>query len=355
MYGRCKLPHETWVPIIEKAYAKLHGCYEALIDGEVDYGLQDLTGGIPQEIQLVDQTMAMEEGTFWSHYLEQKQEGHTLLMGCAVVQDVDSHEVDVGQGMLLNHAYSLLEISDAIPGKVMLKLRNPWGCGEWTGEWSDTDTRSWTREACQALNHFPGGAGHDQDHDDGVFWMEQCDFAQIVTHLYVCLVPEGWHTVHRAGEWKGESAGGRVTCASWKFNPMVRLDVSSPTHAHVCLYQRDARFVEAGHEWNVYTSCIGFVVYKADGEGNPKKKLKGKDVVVKARSKEDREVAAVAVLEPGTYYVVPNTFDAGEEGRFNIMIHTEHPINATGLATGMMEGEDSIIRSMFQDLSLIHI
>lgn len=39
VFGRCINLHEIWVPIIEKAYAKLHGCYENLISGYVDEGI----------------------------------------------------------------------------------------------------------------------------------------------------------------------------------------------------------------------------------------------------------------------------------------------------------------------------
>jgi len=39
VFGRCRSKHELWVPMIEKAYAKMHGCYENLISGYVDEGI----------------------------------------------------------------------------------------------------------------------------------------------------------------------------------------------------------------------------------------------------------------------------------------------------------------------------
>lgn len=58
IYGKCvtqlagngsQTVSEFWVPLIEKAYAKLHGCYEAINGGSISQALVDLTGGIAEK------------------------------------------------------------------------------------------------------------------------------------------------------------------------------------------------------------------------------------------------------------------------------------------------------------------
>jgi hypothetical protein len=49
LYAHGAQPHETWVMLLEKAYAKINGrCYQNLNRGTISYALKDLTGGDPQ-------------------------------------------------------------------------------------------------------------------------------------------------------------------------------------------------------------------------------------------------------------------------------------------------------------------
>ena len=93
VFGSCKEPHELWVALIEKAYAKMHGCYENLVSGYVDEGVQELTGMQPEKIllkneatqtfpnKMIRQHYGGEQG-FWKFILARRNDG--CLMGCSI-------------------------------------------------------------------------------------------------------------------------------------------------------------------------------------------------------------------------------------------------------------------------------
>jgi hypothetical protein len=48
VFGSCRDENEFWVSIIEKAYAKLYGSYQAIYGGRVCDALVDLTGEVSE-------------------------------------------------------------------------------------------------------------------------------------------------------------------------------------------------------------------------------------------------------------------------------------------------------------------
>lgn len=77
-----------------------------------------------------------------------------------------NENVDQGEtGLVAGHAYSILsahEVNHQGRNWRLLKMVNPWGFGEWKGEWSD-DSPLWTPQLKEML-----GA---KDEDDGEFFM----------------------------------------------------------------------------------------------------------------------------------------------------------------------------------------
>lgn len=45
-FANCHDPNETWLPLLEKAYAKVHGDYDAIQGGDSGEAVEDMTGGV---------------------------------------------------------------------------------------------------------------------------------------------------------------------------------------------------------------------------------------------------------------------------------------------------------------------
>ena len=69
------------------------------------------------------------------------------------------------RGLIDRHAYSVLRVKEC-RGKRFVVIRNPWGCFEWTGPWSD-GSKEWTPEWYGVLKELDHKLG-----DDGEFVME---------------------------------------------------------------------------------------------------------------------------------------------------------------------------------------
>ncbi|KAI1463907.1 cysteine proteinase [Daldinia caldariorum] len=157
-FAQCEHENETWLPLLEKAYAKAHGDYASIDGGFTGEGIEDLTGGVTSELYTTD---ILDKEYFWKEEL--MKVNAEFLFGCSTGM-WGSYWGD-RKGIYELHAYSIMKAVD-IDGQRLVLLKNPWGRGEWTGPWSD-GSKEWTAEWLVKLNHRFG--------DDGNFWISYDD------------------------------------------------------------------------------------------------------------------------------------------------------------------------------------
>ena len=81
LYGYCANPDEFWVPLIEKAYAKMHGSYQILCVGKIEEALVDMTGGVAEKYDLKnpETKQAVDSGQFWKDLKKLHQQGFIVV------------------------------------------------------------------------------------------------------------------------------------------------------------------------------------------------------------------------------------------------------------------------------------
>eukprot|EP00316_Scyphosphaera_apsteinii_P011866 CAMPEP_0119328104 /NCGR_PEP_ID=MMETSP1333-20130426/72463_1 /TAXON_ID=418940 /ORGANISM="Scyphosphaera apsteinii, Strain RCC1455" /LENGTH=439 /DNA_ID=CAMNT_0007336867 /DNA_START=173 /DNA_END=1494 /DNA_ORIENTATION=+ len=195
--------HELWVLVLEKAFAKFCHGYHHLDGGLTLWALHVMTGDHVFNVKrqaddrwkrfdLVSYATADKPSQCG---LRSTQEDHELealwllllgydrsnaVMGASISNDGEKQRDD---GLVAGHAYALLECRE-IFGFRLLKIRNPWGCFEWTGPWSDssaewTDNPAVTRAIGKKLET-------NSPDDDGCFWMPFDHFVAIFDSIAIC-------------------------------------------------------------------------------------------------------------------------------------------------------------------------
>jgi len=321
--------NELWVSILEKAYAKLHGSYEALEGGVVQDALVDLTGGAGEEIDMFHESSQLDlvSGRLWFQLQRFKQEGFLLGAGSPSGSDVHVSSSGIVQG----HGYSLLQVRE-VDGHKLVQIRNPWANEvEWNGPWSDMSPE-WTDRMKHKLKYTPQAA-------DGVFWMSWQDFQLHFRSLYVCRIypPEMRYSVR--GQWRGPTAGGCQDFDTWHLNPQFHLkavgpDARVPIHVFVTLTQgvhfssrykaNVGNYQSVGEDSRFY---IGMRIIKTKGKRSAQniymhEAVSGTDYV------NSREMSCEMVLDPDPkgYTIVPTTWCPNQEAQFLLTVFTKASI-----------------------------
>ncbi|XP_076636463.1 calpain-A-like [Colletes latitarsis] len=338
--------NEFWCALLEKAYAKLHGSYEALIGGICCEAMEDFTGGVLEIYEM--KKIPPDLFIILLKAFERKS-----LMGCSTPSDPRIFEAKKPQGLVGSHAYSITHVKyvdiqmpsscEMIP---LLRLRNPWGNKvEWEGPWSDKSPK-W-KSVSENLKKKLGLTFNE----DGEFWMSFQDFTHYFSQLDICnLSPDSlteddlnagkkkWKMSTLNGQWvRGVTAGGcKNHLETFWHNPQYRITLEYPDEDDgkctvvVALMQKNRR---AQRRMGAENVAIGFEIYHLKDPARLPKPLdfnffKDNGRIVSTEGVYyTREVTRRFKFPPGVYCIVPCTFKPNEEAEFLLRIFSENQNN----------------------------
>lgn len=365
-------PDEFWSSLLEKAYAKLHGSYDALRGGTTCEAMVDMTGGVTEFFDI--QTEEAPPNLF---SIVHKGFMRGSLIGCSIeAKDESEREDSLPNGLIKGHAYSVTNVRIInLQGRQsrLLRLRNPWhGTNEWNGAWSDKSP-----EWSMIGNHDRQEMGLVFD-ADGEFWIEYEDWRSNFTRVELCnLSPDdlneniqrAWFAQMFEGAWiRGKTAGGcRNNIDTFAINPQYIINLTDPDEDDdqdlctviVALMQKSRREAKK-YRMGSSELTIGFSVYALKSGSYESSDPVGKSQQYRmqllnteffrynasvARSPTYinlREVTARFNLPPGSYVIIPSTFDKNEEGEFILRVWSEAP-TTSGLAPGITPSAHHVV------------
>ncbi|XP_021489306.1 calpain-2 catalytic subunit [Meriones unguiculatus] len=330
---------EFWSALLEKAYAKINGCYEALSGGATTEGFEDFTGGIAEWYELRKPPPNLFK-------IIQKALQKGSLLGCSIdITSAADSEAVTYQKLVKGHAYSVTgaeEVESSGSLQKLIRIRNPWGEVEWTGRWNDN---------CPSWNTVDPDvrATLTQRQEDGEFWMSFSDFLRHYSRLEICnLTPDTltcdsykkWKLNKMDGNWRrGSTAGGcRNYPNTFWMNPqyLIKLEEEDEDDEDgergctflVGLIQKHRRRQrKMGQDMHT----IGFGIYEVPEELKGQTNIHlGKNffLTTRARERSDtfinlREVLNRFKLPPGEYILVPSTFEPHKDGDFCVRVFSE--------------------------------
>uniref|UniRef100_A0A8C1SPQ6 Calpain-3 n=3 Tax=Cyprinus carpio TaxID=7962 RepID=A0A8C1SPQ6_CYPCA len=335
VFTRSGQKNEFWSALLEKAYAKLHGSYEALKGGNSLEAMEDFTGGLTEFYEITEAPKEL-------YNIMRKALKRGSLMSCAIdVLVPTAQRTKTASGLVTGHAYSItgVEQGKRKDGKDLMirlvRVRDPWGVAP--------------PPACKS-NDWAALATSEQDKErlrpteQGEFWMCFEEFKKNFTKLEICnLTPDTleddqmlkWNVTIHEGRWvKGCSAGGcRNFPDTYWTNPQFRLvlpeaDAKEKTCTVVVALMQKGRRKERSLGATLHN--IGFAIYEVPKEMKGNQQQLPKDFFLynasTARCKSYvnmREVTERFCLKPGEYVIIPSTFDPHKESEFLLRVFSE--------------------------------
>lgn len=341
LFTYCANPSEFWIPLMEKAYCKMHGCYENICDGSILEGLVDLTGGVSEGrndfqkdtvnslgMKMTDQQYQQLWQTMMSYYHQ------NFFLGCInFVPNKGTKNADTGtHGILENHHYGICDMREFPKENLkLIKIRNPWGTdGGWNGPYCD-DSEEWDRHR-QLREELK--LVFKNKKSDGTWWMAFSDWYTHFNNLFICKVfPESWDCYSIESKWQGKTNGGICppkalyqgsdqkpehlqldTDDKWFNNPQFRIKIFKETKMYISLMLEDQKLSKQN-----YVKCDFMVIHNKVKNNRIWERPENQDIVIQANPNENieaqREITQYITLKRfegknfGYYMIIPNLID----------------------------------------------
>ena len=300
---------------MEKAWAKINGCYAKIGCGGLPHEVFDVLTEAYSEQASVSQSKANE---IWNKMKESQSKGFVMTAGTSGdVSNLDIEEVGLSPG----HAYTVLGVHelDGPRGKEkVVRLRNPWGNGEWNGDWSDSSSK-WNSATKLKVSHIKK--------DDGDFYMSYNDFIKYyVTMGFAKIHPDYETTVLKIKK------ADAVRCQ------LIKVTVTkNQVHTYLSLYQKNPRIITKQGYYQ--KTSLAFIML-CDKDFN----------YINSMATTDMHICVEHTLKKGEYYIFcdVNYRYVGDNHGFNITSYGEYGIPLENITkTNRINISDALEKAMF--------
>ncbi|XP_059055293.1 calpain-C-like isoform X2 [Achroia grisella] len=309
---------QVWAALLEKAYAKLHGSYEALKYGNLLDGLADMTGGITESYRNIRNVPFLAKVLSTCSFVTAQYSGPAGHLGLGLEPEMHYR------------IYRLQKVETSNGSVLMVLLKRPPKPGS-------PDIVHYVNDAVwQSISLCERGCLLT---DTRGVWMLYRDFRQYFTRLQIIhydaetskvesalsdKVP--WHVQMYKGSWKrGVSAGGcRNKGNFFHMNPQIQLVV----------FKRVTAIVSLSQNIIMEPKVIGFTIYKIPTllyEAASEAYFTEIKSKINSHYTNSRQVSYRCELEAGIYLLIPTTFEPREEAQFTLRVYTNGIIDMTAL------------------------
>ena len=164
-----------WGVFLEKAWAKVNGGYANIVIGYPREVFEAFTPFTTIPINVSREN----KNSLWNNI--KGADLSDCIMTCSITEGTPNLS---SVGLIENHTFTLVSAFERKVGNdivKLMKIRNPFGEGEWNGDWSDGSSK-WTSEAKKVFPEYD-----TKGSNDGIFWIDFDNFCKYFQVISICV------------------------------------------------------------------------------------------------------------------------------------------------------------------------